>query len=95
MTLSKRAWDRRILHVDLSPALRVGDFPNRVVSVTATPTVQGSEALTITDISIDGAAVNFLASGGNRGARYNVVIRCEVPSSPVQMIEAFVGLEVQ
>lgn len=90
-TLSKRAYDRRILHVDLRRALRAGDRPVSVVSVVA----QGDgDDLNITDISLDGTVVSFLAAGGTAGQSYRLVIRVDVDSSPRQMIEAIVSLNV-
>ena len=92
--LTKRAWDRRILHVDLRPALRTGVMPSQVVSVEAEP-VSGGDSIVITDISLDGASVSFLASGGTMNGYYTLVIRFEVATMPGQRIEAITRLKVE
>ena len=93
MPLTKRAWDRRILHVDLRPALREGDTPARIVSVTAS-IEDGGPAPTFSDSILDGTTASFLAIGGGAGY-YNILVRFEVDSQPGQRIEAAVGLRVR
>ena len=91
--LTKRAWDRRILHVDLAPAMRAGDVPDSIESVVAEP-ISGEAIGAITDISIDGTAVSFLIAGGTPGGFYRIVIRFQVASQPGQMIEGVTGLKI-
>ena len=95
MTLSKRAFDRRILHVDLRPVLsRPGDTPSRIISLTAESLPAGVELPAITDISLEGTTVSFLADGGVAGQYYRLVVRFEVASQPGQMIEGISALQV-
>lgn len=95
--LTKRAYDRRIMHVDLAPALRTGDMPNSVESVTAVSlTLTGKKAIpTFSDVSLDGTVVSFLIAGGKAHNYYNIVIRFDVASSPGQMLEAIARLIVE
>ena len=94
--LNKRVWDRRILHVNLRPALRAGDVPSRIVDVIAVPDGAPDEAdVTISDISLDGTTASFLVAGGIADRFYRLLIRFEVDSSPGQMIEAITGLKVK
>ena len=92
--LTKRAWDRRILHVDLSPVLRSGDTPSRIVSVEATP-LSGEAMLSITDISLAGKSVSFLVSGGTADQFHRLIIRFEVDTMPGQMIEGVTGIRIE
>ena len=89
--LTKRAWDRRILHVDLGPALREGDTPSLVESVT----VEGDPMVTVTDVSLEGAVVSFLAAGGTPATVSALVIRFQVASSPAQRCETRIGIMVR
>ena len=94
-TVNKKAFDRRILHLDLKPALsRTTDEPSRIISITPEPIVNGADIPIITDITLDGTFVSFLAAGGVRGQAYRLVIRFEVASMPGQQIEAIAGLNV-
>ena len=93
--LDKRAWDRRILHVDLRPSLsRPGDMPSGIITLNAEATTGGAP-LVITDITLAGTIVSFLATGGTKGGFYRLVIRYSVASSPGQMIEAISGIRVE
>ena len=60
MALHKRAWDERILHVDMSPVLRGDDTIETVVSVTATALHSGATAVTISEIVREDRAVSFV-----------------------------------
>ena len=95
--LTKRAFDRRILHVDLGPALRTGDTPSAVSGVTAAPLPfepAGVSVPTVSDISLSGRTVSMLVSGGMTGTFYRLTIRFEVASAPVQTLEAVTTLRV-
>lgn len=87
MALYKRAWDHRVLTVDMSLVMRTDDTIESVVSVTATPLTAGASAVTVSGITHSDTAVSFECSGGSDGDRYDITVRVETAGDPEQMIE--------
>lgn len=90
MSLTKRAFDERILQVDMSPVLRDDDTIRDIISVEASG---DGDPITITSITQHEKAVSFLAAGGSVG-NYKVRVRVNVEGTPAQRIEGVVDLTV-
>ncbi len=88
--LTKRAFDERIFTADVGPAMRIGDTVSSVDSVTERETSD----LTIDQIAHTAATVSFRVAGGVAGKGYNIQIRFATNSSPVQMIETVLRMNI-
>ena len=86
-TAEKRPAEERIIEVNVGPRMRDSDSIGRVESVTA-------DGITISDVTHTTGIVRFLASGGDAGRSYPVLIRWDVPSQPGQMLETVINLAV-
>ena len=86
--LTKRAYDERILQVNLGPVMRSNDSIRDIISVTA------DSPITITNITNTTGVVSFLAAGGEVGESYQITIRFTTASTPLQQIEAVVNLNI-
>lgn len=91
-TLAKRAYDVRVMSVDVGGAMRDTDAIRSVQSV-ETPGYSGFE---IDEVNHDAAVVFFRIGGGEvRREPYHITIRFDTEGSPEQMIEVSVNLEVE
>ena len=93
-SLQKRTWDNRIFTVDFQPALG-GVAIASVESVTATPKIAGSTAVTVQSIVHDSRSVSFLAQGGQHGRDYTLAIRVLTSGQPQQRLEGVINLEIR
>ena len=92
--LTKRAYDERVFHVDMSPVLRRDDSIAAVVAVLGQALADEAEELAITSISAHARAVSFRVGGGTALCRYQLVIQVTT-ADPAQEIEGVIYLDVQ
>lgn len=95
--LNKRAYDERIMHVDLSPVMRGDDTVDAITSVDAILRKPAGESasLAFSNITPHDRAVSFKASAGHPGQGYDVRIRFTTNSGVAQAIEGIVGLDIE
>ena len=93
--LSKREFDARILHIDMSPVLRSTDTIASQIDgdVTAEGPADADE-LEISDVSRHDRAVSFIASGGEAGILYLIRVRAITAGDPAQRVEGVADLLV-
>ena len=87
--LTKRAYDERILQVDLSNIMRGDDT---VLAITSVESLRSG--ITISNITKHDTAVSFKASGGESGNEYGIRIRFTTTGDVEQQLEAIEKLYI-
>ena len=96
MPLEKRLWEKRILTIDMTPALADASISTLDSSNPVTVTAQdGGADITVSNIKFENNKVAFLASGGEDGKGYTVRVRVNTSGSPGQRLETVVLLLVR
>ena len=93
-TLHKRAYDQRVLEVDVAPAMRAGETVSAVISVEGLLDGSPTADLQISSVNAGGTVIQCKVAGGTAGTLYGLRIRFDTTGAPAERLEVVVDLRV-